>query len=358
MLALDYHQGRDKGDVSVRNLRAIGALALALPLLPTGAIITASSAGAQPPTTTPQSTVHAQSAFSPVTTGYWIVESDGNVFSQGNAVNYGPGQALSLAGPLVGAARTADGRGYWEVIGNGGILPLGDANFYGSEGNHHLNAPIVGIAATPDGKGYWEVASDGGVFTFGDAAFYGSEGNHHLNAPITAIAASPSGHGYWLQGGDGGIFTFGDADYDGSLGGANYPATAVAVLAQTPPVGTVAAGSPFVGTRFAHGESLAVSPDGRFAISYRTYNFCGPEQQPGACDYVPPGSNIIEAGGSVGGQITSVSGDTATTVIQYDPEKAFAGHSTTMTYEPSNDAVTVGPFTFCGTASPANFCGA
>ena len=73
-------------------------------------------------------------------------------------------------------AATPDGGGYWLVASDGGIFTFGDARFYGSTGSLVLNKPIVGMAATPDGGGYWLVASDGGIFTFGDARFYGSLG--------------------------------------------------------------------------------------------------------------------------------------------------------------------------------------
>ena len=60
--------------------------------------------------------------------------------------------------PLVGMAATPDGKGYWLVASDGGIFTFGDAAFYGSTGAVILNKPIVGMAATPDGKGYWLVA--------------------------------------------------------------------------------------------------------------------------------------------------------------------------------------------------------
>ena len=71
-------------------------------------------------------------------------------------------------------APTPTGDGYWLVASDGGIFTFGDAGFHGSTGNIALNKPIVGMAATPTGAGYWLVASDGGIFTFGDAGFYGS----------------------------------------------------------------------------------------------------------------------------------------------------------------------------------------
>ena len=86
--------------------------------------------------------------------------------------------ARASTSPIVGMAATPDGRGYWLVASDGGIFSFGDAGFYGSIGGHALNQPIVGMAATPDGRGYWLVASDGGIFSFGDAGFYGSTGCH------------------------------------------------------------------------------------------------------------------------------------------------------------------------------------
>ena len=89
---------------------------------------------------------------------------------------------------------------------DGGIFSFGQAGYYGSEGGKPLNSPIVGIARTPDGKGYWEVASDGGIFTFGDAHFYGSMGGRHLASPIVGLATTSDGGGYWEVASDGGVF--------------------------------------------------------------------------------------------------------------------------------------------------------
>ncbi len=150
--------------------------------------------------------------------GYWLVASDGGIFSFGNAGFYGSTGNLTLNKPIVGMASTPDGKGYWLVASDGGIFSFGDAAFYGSTGNLTLNKPVVGMAATADGAGYWLVASDGGIFSFGDAAFYGSTGNLTLNKPIVGMAATPDGKGYWLVASDGGIFSFGNANFYGSTG--------------------------------------------------------------------------------------------------------------------------------------------
>lgn len=120
--------------------------------------------------------------------------------------------------------------GYWLLGSDGGIFSFGSAAFYGSMGGTVLNKPVVGMAAVPGGGGYWEVASDGGIFAFGDAGFYGSTGGITLAQPIVAMAATPDGKGYWLLAADGGIFAFGDARYYGSLPGSGITARAVALL--------------------------------------------------------------------------------------------------------------------------------
>src|SRR2546423_6778475 len=68
-------------------------------------------------------------------------------------------------------AATPDGGGYWLVASDGGIFSYGNAVFHGSAGGVTLNRPIAGMASTPLGGGYWLVASHGGIFNYGDAGF-------------------------------------------------------------------------------------------------------------------------------------------------------------------------------------------
>jgi CHAP domain len=163
--------------------------------------------------------------------GYWLVASDGGVFSFGDARFYGSVANVHLNQPVVGIAATPDGRGYWLVAADGGVFTFGDAHFYGSTANVHLNKPVVGIAATPDGKGYWLAAADGGVFNYGDAPFKGSAANVHLNKPVVGIAATPDGQGYWLAAADGGVFNYGDAPFKGSAGNVHLNQPVVGITA-------------------------------------------------------------------------------------------------------------------------------
>jgi len=155
----------------------------------------------------------------PKVLSYWLVASDGGIFSFGGAGFYGSTGGMTLNRPVVGMAGTPDSKGYWLVASDGGIFSFGDARFYGSMGGIPLNRPVVGMAATPTGGGYWEVASDGGIFSFGNARFYGSMGGTPLNRPVVGMAATPTGGGYTMVAADGGIFSFGNARFFGSLGG-------------------------------------------------------------------------------------------------------------------------------------------
>ena len=184
-------------------------LALLVTALPLLALVTvAVTAPAQP----------AAAAANSPTPAYWLVASDGGIFSFGGAPYYGSTGGTVLNKPVVGMAATSDRGGYYLVASDGGVFSYGDAVFYGSTGSIHLNKPVVGMAVVPGGGGYWLVASDGGIFSYGTATFYGSTGSIHLNQPVVGMAATPSGQGYWLVAADGGIFSYGDASFQGSTG--------------------------------------------------------------------------------------------------------------------------------------------
>ena len=111
--------------------------------------------------------------------------------------------------PVTSAPYEIGPEGYWLVGSDGGIFSFGSANFYGSTGSLHLQRPVVGIVTTADHGGYWLDASDGGVFSFGDTSFYGSipglgispagaGGPHDLAAPIVGMVPSADDRGYFM----------------------------------------------------------------------------------------------------------------------------------------------------------------
>ncbi|HUC03918.1 MAG TPA: fibronectin type III domain-containing protein [Acidimicrobiales bacterium] len=170
--------------------------------------------------------------------GYWLVGSDGGVFTF-NVPYYGSTGALKLNRPVVGIVATADRGGYWLVASDGGVFSFGDAQneFYGSVPGdgippagsgapHSLVAPIVGMVATSDNKGYFLVGQDGGVFTFGDAKYEGSCYNVVGGAcygKVVAVAPDATGNGYWVFTSAGEVYPFGDAKSYGAPGPQTVP---------------------------------------------------------------------------------------------------------------------------------------
>ena len=168
--------------------------------------------------------------YVPSQRGYWLVGSDGGIFSFGQAQFFGSTGSLHLQRPVVGIVPTADHGGYWLDASDGGVFSYGDTRFYGSIpglGLHpagsgspnSLNAPIVGMVPSHDDGGYFMVGSDGGVFAFGDARFAGScPGIGGCSGSAVAVMPDESGNGYWLVTSTGHIYTFGDAPYFGAPG--------------------------------------------------------------------------------------------------------------------------------------------
>ncbi len=172
------------------------------------------------------------SAVVPDGSGYYEVDAQGDVAAFGGAVCFGSMSGTPLNRPIVGMAVDPATGGYWLVATDGGIFSF-NAPFLGSTGNIHLNRPIVGMSSDQSGNGYWMVASDGGIFAFGGAPFLGSTGNIHLNQPVVGMAVDPATGGYWLVATDGGIFSFGGAPFLGSTGNIhlNRPIVGMAALA-------------------------------------------------------------------------------------------------------------------------------
>ena len=171
--------------------------------------------------------------------GYWLVGTDGGIFTFGQAAFQGSTGSMTLQRPVVGIATTSTGTGvtgYWLVASDGGIFSF-DAGFYGSipgdglnpAGSglpHSLNAPIVGMVRSVTGAGYFLVASDGGVFAFGDATFAGScPGIGGCAGSVVAVIPDATGKGYWVVTSTGNVYAFGDAGYYGAPGPQTTPIT-------------------------------------------------------------------------------------------------------------------------------------
>ncbi len=204
--------------------------ALYLQGLNNGSLATCSGTPISPVTTTP-------TPGSASSSGYWLVGSDGGIFTFGGAQFYGSTGNLRLQRPVVGISPTSNDGGYWLVASDGGVFSFGDAGFYGSipgigigptgsAGGRRLNAPIVGIVPSADQKGYFMVGADGGVFTFGDAKFEGScPSIGGCAGPAVAVMPDATGNGYWIVTQSGDVYSFGDATYYGAPGPQSSPVT-------------------------------------------------------------------------------------------------------------------------------------
>ena len=169
--------------------------------------------------------------------GYWLVGSDGGIFTFGSALFHGSTGNLVLQRPVVGITPTANEDGYWLVASDGGVFAF-NAPFVGSIpglGLHpagsglgnSLAAPIVGIVPSVNDQGYYMVASDGGVFAF-NSNFAGScPGIGGCSGAAVAVAPDASGNGYWLVTATGHVYTFGDATFYGAPGLQGSPITAM-----------------------------------------------------------------------------------------------------------------------------------
>jgi len=90
--------------------------------------------------------------------------------------------------PIVGMASTPDGGGYWLVASDGGIFSFGTPP---STARWRRPPQPADRRHGVDRRwgGYWLVASDGGIFSFGDAAFDGSMGGAPSTGRSSAWAA-------------------------------------------------------------------------------------------------------------------------------------------------------------------------
>jgi hypothetical protein len=172
--------------------------------------------------------------------GYWLVASDGGIFAFGNAPYYGsiPGIGLAPAGssnpkrlnaPIVGMVPSADGGGYFMVASDGGVFTFGDAKFAGScPGIGGCSGAAVAVMPDASGNGYWLVTATGHVYAFGDAVNYGAPGPQSV--PVTSAVRTTDGGGYWILFANGAVGAYGDAiNLGGPLGvvGGSNPASAI-----------------------------------------------------------------------------------------------------------------------------------
>jgi hypothetical protein len=92
-------------------------------------------------------------------------------------------------------ASTSDGQGYWLVASDGGVFTFGDAQFYGSTGGMVLNKPVVGMAATSDGRATGWSPPTAACSPSATPSSSGAWAWTRLAAPVVGLTATPDGGG-------------------------------------------------------------------------------------------------------------------------------------------------------------------
>ena len=130
--------------------------------------------------------------------GYFLVGADGGVFNFGTApaaqaltCDTGPGTCV----PLVSIVSTSTGQGLWITDQWGDVFTYGDANNYGDFSNSSTGPTnIVSLVPGAGDQGYLLVGSDGGIFSFGQTNFFGSLPGIgvSVNNIVGAVATHPA----------------------------------------------------------------------------------------------------------------------------------------------------------------------
>jgi hypothetical protein len=104
-----------------------------------------------------------------------------------------PGPSVAAAGapgPSHPSMPRFSTTGYWLVASDGGVFSFGDAHFFGSAGGSFIGTAFVGIVATSTSHGYWIPNEAGGLFDYGDAQFLGSCMSQGIAARVVGMTAS------------------------------------------------------------------------------------------------------------------------------------------------------------------------
>ena len=143
-------------------------------------------------------------ARDPTGKGYWLVASDGGIFTFGDATSTAR-PAHPPNKPIVGMARTRR-QGLLDGRSRRRHLHLRRRPFRGSTGGVALPAPIKGVAASyPVAEGYWMLRSDGRVYSLGPARQLGSAVGMLGGRPTVGITAATAGGGFWIASQWGGV---------------------------------------------------------------------------------------------------------------------------------------------------------
>jgi len=161
--------------------------------------------------------------------GFYAFDACGNVYAEAGATPHG--SATPARADIAGLASTPDGKGYWIVESDGTVWTFGDAANFPPVQTITTSCPggIDGAATDPAG-GFYAFTDCGNVYNEAGASWFKSLANSVTD--VEGFAATADGNGYWLirvdSQGNGTLTAFGDATSDtstlsGFLGAAGNP---------------------------------------------------------------------------------------------------------------------------------------
>ncbi len=137
----------------------------------------------------PHPTPGASLLASPNAKGLYIVGSGGWVESvNGDLPYHGSLSRVKLNGPIVDGAITSQCDGYWLLGSDGGVFTFGSARFHGSLSGVISGHSARSILPLPDGSGYWILLRSGKVYALGNCAYLGSMIYHPKGALAIQLA--------------------------------------------------------------------------------------------------------------------------------------------------------------------------
>lgn len=157
--------------------------------------------------------------LTPSEQGYWAIQSDGTIYSYGDAATYTKVNPTGFAQGdyVVNAASRHGSQGMWIVDTRGVVHVRGAATHYGNFTEATLNEDgeaATDIESTMGDDGYWILSSGGRVQAFGAAVDHGQV--IQLNTSSSRyeryhnLMVMPDDAGYMIVQGDGSIIQVGD----------------------------------------------------------------------------------------------------------------------------------------------------
>lgn len=174
----------------------------------------------------------------PDDSGYWQVNSFGEIFAFGSAELMEKNIVDSHLEDVISIRSTPTGDGLWTLDTTGKVLSYGEAEHFGDLSRVY-EKDAADFAIAPDGLGYLILLRDGTVHEFGSAVNHGDATPTGLLQTGVAVTSEAIEHhptaGYWILNSDGTVEEFGGATNYGNADRVGYDFSEyTSVLRRTP----------------------------------------------------------------------------------------------------------------------------